>query len=212
MSLDDLLRRAAIWRGGELSPMATRPTGFTVLDEILPGRGWPQAGLTEIYAATAGMGTLRLVLPALAALSRLGHWVIWINPPHVPYAPALQEHGFDLARLLVVELPGQPGAAHDETLWAYEQALRFADCGAALAWFGDVPSLQLRRLQLAAEAGATWGLAFRPVQTAVRASPALLRLVLEVGATDTEAVLATIEVTLLKARGGYTGRQCRLEV
>jgi len=212
MSLDELMRRAAIWRGGELSPMATHPTGFTSLDEILPGRGWPQTGLTEFYAPTAGMGALRLVLPALAALSRQGHWVIWINPPHVPYAPALDAHGFDLTRLLVVELPDQPGAASDERLWAYEQALRFADCGAALAWFGDVPTLQLRRLQLAAEAGATWGLAFRPIQTAARASSALLRLVLDAGAADTEAALATIEVTLLKARGGYTGRRCQLEI
>ena len=212
MSLDELMRRAAVWRGGELSPRATHPTGFTDLDEILPGRGWPQTGLTEFYAATAGLGALRLGLPALAALSRLGQWVIWINPPHVPYAPALDAHGFDLARLLVVELPEQPGAVPDERLWAYEQALRFADCGAALAWFGDIPTLQLRRLQLAAEAGATWGLAFRPIQTAVRASPALLRVVLDAGATGAEDALATLEVTLLKARGGHTGRRCRLEI
>lgn len=212
MSLDELMRCAAIWRGGELSPLATRPTGFAGLDEILPGRGWPQTGLTEFYAATAGLGALQLVLPALAALSRLGHWVIWINPPHVPYAPALDAYGFDLARLLVVELSEQSGAAPDERLWAYEQALRFTDCGAALAWFGDVPTLQLRRLQLAAEAGATWGLAFRPTQAAARASPALLRLMLEAGTTDPEAAPATLEVTLLKARGGRTGRRCQLEM
>lgn len=213
MSLDELMRRARIWRGGELPPGATQATGFAALDAILPGQGWPQTGLTEIHAAATGIGALQLVLPALAALSRQGHWIVWINPPYQPHAPALSAQGLDLARLLVVDLPAQPGAARDEMLWVYEQALRFTACGAALAWFGHVPSLHLRRLQLAAEAGRTWGVAFRPVDTLEQASPALLRLTLEAVANEIETGRpAPIEITLLKARGGRAGRRCRLKL
>ena len=71
--------------------------------------------LTELIARRTGIGELQLVLPALAALSWAGKRIVWLAPPHLPYAPALAGEGIDLARLLVVRAPGRRDA-----LWAAE--------------------------------------------------------------------------------------------
>ncbi len=174
MSLEDLLQRAQVWRAGRAAPGVGLASGFAALDAILPGGGWPTRGLTEILATGSGIGALRLVLPALARLSREGRWIIWVAPPHIPYSPALSGHGLDLSRVLVVDFPEDERNAAAQSLWAYEQALRFDACGAALLWVDRLPQLRLRRLQLAAESGATWGLLFRPAACAAQASPATM--------------------------------------
>ncbi|MEQ8231434.1 MAG: translesion DNA synthesis-associated protein ImuA [Gammaproteobacteria bacterium] len=218
MNLQELMRRAGMWRGGELPPLATHPSGFAALDAILPGGGWPRAGLIEILSATTGIGALRLVLPLLAAASREGGWIVWVDPPYLPYAPALATHGIDLDRVLIVDLPAQgghrgDGGNTDEVLWACEQALRFADCAVALMWPGAATaSLPLRRLQLAAEAGATCGVVFRPADCAAQPSPAPLRLALEAVAPAAQDVPATLNIHLLKARGAHRGSACRLVI
>jgi protein ImuA len=213
MTLDELLQRACVWRAGTGMP-STRvglATGFSALDNILPGGGWPRSGLTEILSAATGIGALRLVLPALARLSREGRWIIWVAPPHVPYSPALHGYGLDLTRVLVVELPEDEASGRLQTLWAYEQALRFDDCGAALLWQDRISNLRLRRLQIAAESSATWGLVFRPAICASQPSPAPLRLEIEA----LPAVLASassLRVSVRKARGTQAGQHCQLEL
>ena len=82
------------------------PTGFDALDRELPGGGWPAGALTELLVRRAGIGELQLVLPALAALSWAGKRIVWLAPPHLPYAPALAADGVDLAQLVVVRAPG----------------------------------------------------------------------------------------------------------
>jgi len=206
MSLEQLLARAQVWRAGSLPAAGGHPSGFTVLDAVLPGGGWPRSGLTEILSDVPGIGAVRLLLPALAALSRAGHWVVWIAPPYLPFAPALVAQGFELERLLVVELP--PPSAPRQALWAFEQALRFSACGAALCWSQPLGERALRRLQLAAESGATWGLVFREHACAARPSPAPLRLLLE----PVKGREAALQVTVHKARGGPAGRACVLEL
>jgi hypothetical protein len=214
MTLQELMQRAGVWRAGELPPRATRPSGFPALDQTLPGGGWPRTGLTEILSSTFGIGALRLVLPELARLSQQGHWIILVNPPHIPYSPALLDEGVDLSRLLIVDLPTKVQSAETEILWAYEQALRFEDCAAALLWLDDAPSLHMRRLQLAAETGATWGVVFRPVRFSSQPSPAVLRLKLD--ACPVPSVPAgdllphKVDVTVLKARGASNGASCRV--
>src|SRR6266849_4994106 len=99
-----LLERPDIWRGDSLSRAGTPavPSGFPELDAELPGGGWPAGTLTEILPAHEGIGELRLLGPALAALSNRGLRLAWIAPPHLPYAPALAAAGIDIAMLVVV--------------------------------------------------------------------------------------------------------------
>src|SRR6266566_3394303 len=101
-ALEEILQRHPVWRGGALArTIAALPTGFVPLDAELPGGGWPRQGLTELLADEAGIGELGLILPALAALTSAGKRVVWVAPPHVPYAPALTACGVDLVHLLV---------------------------------------------------------------------------------------------------------------
>jgi len=88
MTLEELMRRARLWRAGEVSAEGGLSTGFDALDAMLPGGGWPHPGLIEILASRPGIGALRLLLPALAALGRRQQWLIWVAPPYLPNAPA----------------------------------------------------------------------------------------------------------------------------
>ena len=192
-ALEHLLHHPGVWRGrgGALAPEETLPTGFAILDEALPGGGWPRAALTEVLSAHQGIGELRLLMPALAALTREGRWLAWVDPPYVPYVPALASWGVDLSRLLVVR-----AASGDEGLWAVEQTLRSGVCGAVLAWSRDAArdGRSLRRLQLASEAGRSWGLLFRSVRWAAEPSPASVRLLVEPAGPG-------VAVSFLKCRG-----------
>ena len=213
MTLDELLQRACVWRAGAGTPpvRAGLASGFSPLDNILPGGGWPRSGLTEILSAATGIGALRLVLPALAKLSREGRWIIWVAPPYVPYSPALHSYGLDLTRVLVVDLPEDEASARTQTLWAYEQALRFDDCGAALLWQDRISNLRLRRLQSAAQTSSTWGLVFRPASCVSQPSPAPLRLEIE-ALPGVLASVSLLRVSVRKARGAQAGLQCQLEL
>ena len=93
-----------------------------------------------------------LLMPVCARLTRAGRWVIFIAPPYIPYVPALADAGLELARLLLVR-----AESSNDRLWALEQALKSAHCGAALAWPDRIDDRSLRRLQLACEQGGTSG-------------------------------------------------------
>ena len=171
-SLETVLNHPSIWRGGSCARVAipSVPTGFAELDSALPGRGWPAGALTEIYAERSGIGEMQLVMPAAARLAGAGRWITMIEPPYIPYPPALAAHGIRLSRLLLVN-----AADTGEKLWACEQALRSPGCGAVLAWIDRIPERALKRLQLAAEGGGAAALLFRSARV-IPASPAALRL------------------------------------
>jgi hypothetical protein len=195
-TLDDLLRRPDIWSSDDLSNagLKTIPTGFAALNEQLPGGGWPLGALTEILSENEGIGELRLVLSALVDMSRDGRWVVWVMPPYIPYAPALFEQGMALSKILWLE-----PASEEQALWATEQALREPACGAVLLWSSTSKTHSLRRLQLAAEQGQTWGLVFRHESLVRHSSPATLRLHLR-------ASPGGLVVRVLKCRGPLPGR------
>ena len=192
-ALAELLRHPALWRGGGAGAPQTVSTGFRALDARLPGGGWPLATLVELLVPAAGVGEIRLLLPALRSLTAAGtepRWVAWLAPPHLPYAPALADAGLDPARMLVV----RPRAGVDR-LWAMEQALRSGACAAVLGWAGEARDPMLRRLKLAAEEGGTSAFLLRPSAHRCEASPAALRLAL--AARD-----AGLDVEVLKSRYG----------
>lgn len=202
VSLDVLLEHPGLWRGEECARnVPAVPSGFDMLDHCLPGGGWPQGALSELFVPVAGIGELSLLMPACARLTRAGRWVIFIAPPHVPYAPALTAAGLDLARLLLVR-----AESGKEKLWALEQALESEHCGAALAWPGRMDDRGQRRLQLACEQGGTSGFLFVRAQAAAEASPAALRLALA------PATGGQLDVRILKRRGGTLNRTLRIDV
>lgn len=190
-TLSDLLQKQPIWRGGRsATPAHVVATGHAQLDQLLGG-GWPQGALTELLSTHSGIGEMRILLPALANLSR-SRWVVLVSPPYMPYAPALANHGLNLKQLLVV----RPGP--QDRLWATEQCLRSSACGAVLSWFDDLDFRRSRRLQLAAEAGQSCGFIFRNRDSS-EATAAALRLALN-GSNS------ALQLAVLKQRGAL-GRQ-----
>ena len=163
-SLAEILADARVWKLKDPAgrPTASRPvwsTGRSELDARLPGGGWPAGSLVEVLLETAGLGEVQLFLPALVECQRGADevpWLVWIAPPHEPYAPALAQRGIELRRLLVVS----PASA-TEALWAAEQALSSGVCAAVLLWLQGSDDRWLRRLKLAAEAGGALGVLFR---------------------------------------------------
>jgi hypothetical protein len=199
-SLDDVLLRQSVWRGGALVRNAARavPTGFAALDREFPGGGWPDGVLAEILHSREGFGELQLVLPALAALSAAGHRIALIAPPHLPYAPALAAAGIELSGLAVVRVASRPDA-----LWAAEQALHAGACRAVLVWLRGARYPELRRLALAAEKSQGMGLVFRPAEEAVQPSSACLRIALAPDA-------GRVSVEIVKRRGAPAARPLRI--
>lgn len=198
-ALQALVDGRRIWRGSEPQSIGQPKvaTGHPELDELLGG-GWPQGGITEILSDHQGLGELSLCMPALAALSQGDRWVAWVAPPYIPYAPALEYWGLRIASVLWVHKRPER-----DTLWALEQALRSGTCAAVLGWLPKVQHAHLRRLQLAAEAGGSVGILFRPAAAAEEASPASLRLQLSPAAGG-------IKLQVLKQRGQWAKHELQL--
>jgi cell division inhibitor SulA/protein ImuA len=203
-SLADILADGRVWKVKDASAAPPHPvwsTGKSSLDARLPGGGWPTASLIEVLLDDTGLGEVQLFLPALVECQRRsGHgraedasWLVWIAPPHEPYAPALAQQGIELGRLLVVRPPSAT-----EALWAAEQALGSGICAAVFLWLKGTDDRWLRRLKLAAEAGGALGVLFRPERHRFESSPASLRLLMTQG--EHEARL-----DLLKVQGGRPG-------
>jgi cell division inhibitor SulA/protein ImuA len=190
-ALEELLENPRVWRGSAQAGAGTAnglASGYAKLDQQLPGGGWPRYALTEILAEQHGVGELQLLMPALARLSaedlfaddpfadvcksmQQPGWIAWVAPPFQPYAPALTQWGINLSRLLIVRPKDDT-----EVLWAAEQALSSGTCRAVLLWPKILHDQDSRRLQLAAEKGASWAVALRSHAARYEPSAAALRI------------------------------------
>ena len=171
VALSDLLDARQVWRGQTLlQTEGDQPTGWPMLDAVLPARGWPEASLTEILLPADGIGELQLVLPTLARLTQGHRPVVLIAPPYLPCAMGWRQQGVNLQRLEIV------AAEEKHVLWAAEQCLRSGSCAAVLAWPHQADDRNLRRLQVAADTGRALAFVFRDRKHLANASPASLRL------------------------------------
>ena len=175
-------------------------SGWTELDAVLPGGGWQAGTVVELMPAATGIGELRLLLPALARITGAGRHVTLIAPPYIPFAPALSQHQVRLERVLVIQ-----AQQAEDILWAAEQSLRCRSFGAVLAWPTAIRDREIRRLQLAAEAGGSTGFLYRSLDAARESSPAALRLKLR------RAAGSSLQIDVVKCRGGRSGMSVQIE-
>lgn len=199
--LNSLLDDARLWRGHRQSATVLAPeqTGFGDLDRQLGGLGWPRGALSECLLDAPGIGELQLTLPLLRRMTGRRQAVFWVNPPMTPYAPALAREKVDLDQLVVVQTE-----THPDLLWTLENCLRSPVTGLVMAWPETMAARDIRRLQLAAEAGQSICILFRNRRQASQSSPAALRLEL---LPDNQLGL---RVNILKRRGGWPGQGCTL--
>ena len=137
--------------------------------------------------------------PLLRRITARKQTVFWINPPLTPYAPALAREGIDLDQLVVVRAD-----SHADLLWTLENCLHSPVTGLVMAWPDTLAARDIRRLQLAAEAGQSNCILFQTRSQACQSSPAALRLELE---PDNQLGL---RINILKRRGGWPGQGCTL--
>src|SRR3546814_16575240 len=86
-------------------------------------------------------------MPLLARLTQAKRPLALIAPPHLPYAPALRQHGVALSKLPVVDTANDPDA-----LGATAELLR-AHAGPVLLWHDTKDTRAQPSLPLAAATG-----------------------------------------------------------
>lgn len=211
--LQTLLSKDFIWRACDLTDSvdiesaAGIPTGFANLDQLLCDRGWPRDALLEMLVDNQGCGELRLLMPGLRhLLDQETRWLAWVNPPFVPYAPALNSLGIDVNRVLLVH----PNS-HAEALWALEKILESGSCSAALAWLNEreAQDKQLRRIQSRAKENRVWVTLFRPSKAARESSPAEFRFQIHSSRSNTGEKMV---LSVLKRKGGWAVNDVSLKL
>ena len=198
----DIPKHPMLWRGKDLLPQlssssancAALSSGYQELDHHLHRGGWPQQGLMELLLPQAGIGELRLLLPALQQLTQ-NTYVAWINPPFIPYATALKAGGVNTDNLLVVRT-----RTHEETLWSMERCCLSNGCAGVMAWPEErkLNIKETRRIQLAARSGKTLAMLFRPINAIERSSLAELRLALR-----PTTCVDHLSLDIVKRKGGW---------
>lgn len=179
-----------VWRANELavSRTPTYSTGFDVVDNELPGQGWPRSVLIELLLQQSGIGEMQLLKPVLSPLSKTKK-IVLVQPPYLPQAMACRSWGVNINNLFWIKT-----ASAADGLWATEQILKNGCCGAVILWQTNVRTESLRRLHLAAQSTDTWLWLMRPLAASQDASPAQLRIALRPAAGG-------VSLNIVKRRG-----------
>src|SRR5260370_39886143 len=111
--------------------------------------------VVELLVQQPGVGEVRLLQPALAAVSKRP--IALLQPPQTPNALAFSYMGLPLEKLMLVRAPRTADA-----LWSAEQMLKAASCGAIILCQQYVRSEWLTRLHLASPASESLCLRVRP--------------------------------------------------
>jgi len=180
-------------------------TGFSALDQLLPGGGWPASGLVEIVSRHKAVGELQLLMPLLRLRSQQSQSLLWITPPYKLHGPALAQSGVNIRNSFVI--PAQTRCNH--ALWSIEKALQSTECSMVLAWQDWLSGRVIRRLQMAAIDGKTLGVLFH--QRPTPHSPATLQLELS-AAPDSQEGNRQITIRLLRAKGSHRQGEIRLQI
>ena len=196
-----LLNNRDLWRACDVDKVNSNSTGDKKLDNILPGGGWPKKGLVEVINQYHGIGELQLLIPLMLSVIKQGKWILWVCPPHIVYAPALQQAGIDTDQILVVN----KAVPCKDALWSMERALRSNNCGLVLTWQTWLSVKVLRRLQLAAETGSTLGFIFKSRDN--KYSPSRMRIRIKNITNFGEA-----SITVIKAHDGSRAQSTNIKL
>ena len=150
----------------------TFQTGLEALDSLAPEGLFSRGAVHELlshpahgkplFVATLLARSVLSLMPLAASHRSIEEQceaasgaIIWSDPHHELYPPALSLHGIPLKQVYLLH----PSEA-DQT-WAVAECLRCKGVGAVVAAIPRLTRVEARRLQLAAEAGGTTGIFLR---------------------------------------------------
>jgi hypothetical protein len=174
-------------------------TGSQPLDAHLSG-GLPRGAVTEVFGETGG-GAFWLGLRTLAQC-KSGICAL-VETAGTFFPPGAASLGVDLRRLLVVRESNRKKA-----LWALERIAREPNVAGALAMVPNLTDIEVRRLQLAAEASGQVLMLLRPPAELSRASWGAMRLLVRPEPGPARRVV----VEVLRMRGAAMPRPILLEL
>ncbi len=221
----EALRRQLVSTQRDQSAQKCIPTGLESLDQLLPGGGLPTSAMVEWISDEVGHSAASIALRCVAPMLTLAGCLAVIDERHEFHANAAQAQGIPLSRLLLVrpqreadsdsnhrtgrsQFVRRTSAAHNETLWALEQAARCPGVRIVLCWLDRSSSAVMRRLQLAVERSGVTVVLIRPATVLQQPSFADLRLHVQ---TLSQASTANVQspkpsgqfsVRLLRSRHG----------
>src|SRR6201996_2927272 len=155
--MDALREKIRRIEAGDRVSRGVLPFGVSEIDDRLPGGGLALGALHEV--AGGGNGALDGAAAALFAagiLARTHGPILWCLSRRDLFAPALAQVGLDPDRVIYAE------AGSDKAILAcFEEGLRHGGLGGVVAEVAKLGMTPSRRLQLAAEASGTIGIAIR---------------------------------------------------
>jgi protein ImuA len=155
--LEDLRERIRRIEGGTATRPPTLAFGLPEIDSRLPGGGLTRGALHEV--AGGGDGAVDGAAAALFAAgiaARTKGKVLWCVTRKDLFAPAIAQAGLSHNRVIFVEAGDEK-----DLLACFEEGLRHAGLGAAVAEVAKLSMTNSRRLQLAAETSGGIGIAIR---------------------------------------------------
>ena len=158
-SLDALRAHLRAVERPHAADAATLPL-FPAIDVRLPGGGLALGCLHQIIGEADGAATALAALIAGRLAERLDRPILWLPRGGDLHPPGLAAWSLPSRRLLIAE-----ARSDSDRLWAMEEALRCPDLAGVVGELADLALTAGRRLQLAAEAGGTTGLALHPSAT-----------------------------------------------
>jgi protein ImuA len=183
----------------------TLSLGLPPLEEMFPERRLPAGSLMELLTAAPGGGAWTLALLMAKHACGTHRTLVVADVERHFYPPGAAALGVDLARTIVVR-----PRTRQKALLAVTQALRCPAIGAVIARFEQLPAVDFRRLQLAAETGGGAGFLLRPLTALRTSSFAAVRLVIAPVVSVQEDRVVQVEVARL--RGGKSGQAFFVEI
>ena len=181
--LHDLQNKQWLWSGAQAKQSTSQvklQTGYENLDSVLSG-GFPQAGMLHIESAL-GCGEMRLMLSILqkaggaannkaSSPSDFTHTkrklYVFINPPYELNAEFLLSQNIDLSQLVLINA----NKTQTDALWSAEQCLKSGACYAVFVWQSQLKHSQIRKLELAAQQGASYCIWLDAINSHQQAAP-----------------------------------------
>src|SRR5258706_672954 len=178
-------------------------TGLQLLDDLAGPQAFSRGAVHEILAEP-NQPPPYFFATLLARAAGGDRAIVWSDPNHLLYPPAIAAAGISLNRLLLL----RPKNDADE-LWALTESLRCSGVGAALACPRRLSTIEARRLQLAAERGGGVGLLFRPMEA--RSTPYAAATRWLVASIAGERNVQKWKLQLIHGHGGQVGKTVILE-